>query len=342
MKQRNRSLDIAKGICLICMILVHMFSWWNGAYPKFNQYTGVFFLVFFFFASGLCFKIVPWKKYVVKRFKRLLLPYYIYCAVYAAYLWVIRGQFNGLSLLQRLYVIIVNTIECFPTGMSQVDFFHVDTYGVGPVWFIHCIFIANIFYRIICRWKYRLPVAIIAALLAAISQRFVLLPFNLQDAVIGCMFIAMGDCAKGLYQRTLDFLNNRKYSLHILVFLCIAAVYVLMIEKLDYQWMNLGENTYYMRSILATCLGFCLVIILAHFIERTAILDEILEFYGRNSMFILVMHSVDILMIRNWGMMSWQFVAVTLMAYIFVVYLKNRIFALAKNVWVAATNQVQQ
>ena len=54
------------------------------------------------------------------------------------------------------------------------------------------------------------------------------------------------------------------------------------------------------------------------------------------------MHSVDILMIRNWGMMSWQFVAVTLMAYIFVVYLKNRIFALAKNVWVAATNQVQQ
>lgn len=77
MRQRNRNLDIAKGICMICMILVHMFSWWGNAYPNFNKYTGVFFLVFFFFASGVCFKAVPWKDYVIKRFKRLLLPYYI-------------------------------------------------------------------------------------------------------------------------------------------------------------------------------------------------------------------------------------------------------------------------
>ena len=77
---------------MICMILVHMFSWWGNAYPNFNKYTGVFFLVFFFFASGVCFKAVPWKDYVIKRFKRLLLPYYIYCVIYAAYLWVIRGR----------------------------------------------------------------------------------------------------------------------------------------------------------------------------------------------------------------------------------------------------------
>lgn len=333
MKQRNRNLDIAKGICMICMILVHMFTWWNNAYPKFNQYTGVFFLVFFFFASGLCFKEVPWKNYVLKRFKRLLLPYYIYCGVYAAYLWLIRGQFTGMSLLHRFYVILVNTIECFPTGMTQVDFFHVDTYGVGPIWFVHCIFFANIFYRIICRRKYRLPIAVVAALLATISQRFILLPFNLQDALIGCMFIAMGDCAKGLYQKVLTFLDNRKYHLHILTFLLVAAVYVLMIEKLRYQWMNLGGNVYYMRSILASCLGFCLVIVIARFIEKTAIIDEILEFYGRNSMFILIMHSVDILMIRNWALMSWQFVILTLMAYPFVVYLKNRLFASVQHAW---------
>lgn len=188
---------------MICMILVHMFSWWGNAYPNFNKYTGVFFLVFFFFASGVCFKAVPWKDYVIKRFKRLLLPYYIYCVIYAAYLWVIRGQFNGMSLPHRLYVIAVSTIECFPTGMTQVDFFHVDTYGVGPIWFVHCIFFANIFYRIICRWKYRLPIAMVAALLAALTQRLWVLPFNLQDAVIGCMFIAMGGlCPRAVSEGT--------------------------------------------------------------------------------------------------------------------------------------------
>ena len=336
MRQRNRNLDIAKGICMICMILVHMFSWWGNAYPNFNKYTGVFFLVFFFFASGVCFKAVPWKDYVIKRFKRLLLPYYIYCVIYAAYLWVIRGQFNGMSLPHRLYVIAVSTIECFPTGMTQVDFFHVDTYGVGPIWFVHCIFFANIFYRIICRWKYRLPIAMVAALLAALTQRLWVLPFNLQDAVIGCMFIAMGDCARGLYQKLQKWLNGQWYLLSIPVFFALFAVYALMIEKLPYQWMNLGGNLYYMRSLLASCLGFCLVILLAFWVEKTAVFDEILEFFGRNSMFILVMHSVDILMIRNWSLMSWRFVAVTLMGYMLVVYLKNRLFASAGRLWSVA------
>ena len=53
-------------------------------------------------------------------------------------------------------------------------------------------------------------------------------------------------------------------------------------------------------------------------------------------MFILVMHSVDILMIRNWSLMSWRFVAVTLMGYMLVVYLKNRLFASAGRLWSVA------
>lgn len=53
MLQRNRTLDIAKGICLICMILGHTFSWWNNAYPEFNMWVGPFFLVFFFIAESV-------------------------------------------------------------------------------------------------------------------------------------------------------------------------------------------------------------------------------------------------------------------------------------------------
>lgn len=328
MKQRNRNLDIAKGICITCMILVHMFSWWNNSYPDFNKYTGVFFLVFFFFSSGLCFQEIPWKKYVIKRLRRLILPYCIWNLIYAVYLWLYSGTFNGMSLSYRLYVIVVNAIESFPVGMAHVDFFHTDTYGVGPIWFVHCIFYANIFYRFICRWKYRLPISVAIAFVATISQRFWVFPFNLQDALIGCMFIAIGDCARGLYLNILKWLNSQKFIISILAFLPICIVYVLMIQKLPYQWMNLGGNLYYMRSLLASCIGFLLVIGLAFLIEKTALFDEIFELFGRNSMFILIIHTADILMIRNWNLMNWQFIAVTFMGYALIIYLKNRLITL--------------
>lgn len=329
MKQRDRSLDIAKGICIICMILVHSFNWWNR-YPQFNKYTGIFFLLFFFFASGVCFKKVEWKKYISKRFKRLLVPYGIYCIVYILYLWKIRGFFYGMGKNHGLFLSFVSVIESLPVEVKNVSFFHLDTFGVGPIWFVNCIFITNILYRIICDNKYRFPICVLVAVIANISQHYFLLPFNIQDALIGCMFMAMGDCGRNIYQRLRKFLLSDKYiSQFFMACSCIIA-YVFIVNRFPAQWINLGGNIYNFESFPACLLGFVLVIIISVFMEKLEILDEILEFYGRSSMFILVMHSVDILMVRNWGLIDGQFIAVTLMGYPLVVYLKKRIVNLIK------------
>lgn len=207
MAQRNRTLDIAKGICLICMILGHTFSWWNNAYPEFNMWVGPFFLAFFFIATGMCFKLRDVKEYIKKRFKRLLIPYICFCVVYAVFLTFIRKKFVGLGIVTTIKTIIVSSIVALPSEFVDINFFHVNTYGVGPVWFLNCIFLTNVLYLIFAKNKYRVLIWMSAAFVASISQKYVVLPFNIQDAMIGCMFMAVGDVGRTYYEKYINYSN---------------------------------------------------------------------------------------------------------------------------------------
>ena len=53
-KQRNNVIDIARGLCIVFMIATHVEAWW-GKGQQFSKYTGVFFLVFFFFGKSRIF-----------------------------------------------------------------------------------------------------------------------------------------------------------------------------------------------------------------------------------------------------------------------------------------------
>lgn len=324
MQQRNRCLDIAKGICIVCMIIVHIFGWWDNAYPTFNMFTGTFFLVFFFVASGMCFHVKTKKEYIGRRIKRLLVPYILWCMVYSVYRWK-TGCFGGMGKADKILTVIVSTITALPVEFANVDIFHVPTFGVGPAWFVCCIFVTNILYLMIYKWtpKRKLSLCFIGVCVAVISQHYVLLPFNLQDAVIGCFFMALGESTKGLFERWSNFHKKENIWKTLTIDIGMMFIYILVV-RLPYQWMNLGGNIYHILSLPSTLIGFSILIAIAALIERTQVLDEIFEEYGRSSMFVLIMHSADILMIRDWWMRDWYFFAVTLMGYLFVVYLVHR------------------
>lgn len=333
MKQRNRCLDIAKGICIVCMIIVHIFGWWDNAFPAFNALTGTFFLVFFFVASGMCFHVKTKKEYVCRRVKRLLIPYIIWCMVYSVYRWK-TGCFGGMDRIDKILTVLVSTITALPVGYANVDIFHVSTFGVGPAWFICCIFVTNLLYLMIYklepRWK--LPVCFIGVCMAVISQHYILLPFNLQDAVIGCFFMALGDSARGVFEKWSNFFKKENYWKISAISVGLFIIYFFVV-KLPYQWMNLGGNIYHILSLPSTIIGFLILIAAAALIERTQILDEIFEEYGRSSMFVLIMHSADILMIRDWWMRDWNFLMVTLIGYLFVLYLVHRCRLCCEKKW---------
>ena len=323
-KSRIIWLDIARGICIICMIMVHAFEWSRRAY-WFTTATGYWFLVFFFLCSGICFSNKhSLKDYIVVKFKKLYLPYLLVTTTYLLYrvqtgLW---WDYSNASKVKSLLTTIMYSLSIdiqFDTT-SQLS-----TIGVGPIWFLPCLFVAGILYKLLYNAKGKLPICIALACIAAYSQKHITLPFLLQDACIGCMFIAIGDSLKEYIFKFINWLNK----LHVIVItiLCTLSfiLYYFIVTHLPYQIINLGGNTYSICSLISSLLGFLFLIILSIIVEKTRILDEFLAFCGKETLLIVILHTFDILILRNWSMRDNSFLVGTILLYTFTVYFYRKI-----------------
>ena len=184
-KKRDTEVDIAKGICIVCMILVHATY---GIHPKINSYTGVFFLVFFFFSAGFFFKN-PAKpvSFITRRLERLEVPYVLVCIII-----FINMYLHG----YRNFPVLVNSLfYALPAEFSSPYMVAgTATIGIGPIWFLNCLFFTSLFYLPLLKVekKSRTLIVIALAVIAKISQTYFLLPFTVQDALIGMMFLHAG------------------------------------------------------------------------------------------------------------------------------------------------------
>ena len=326
MKRRDREIDVAKGICIICMILVHA-TYGFGDYSKINTYTGVFFLVFFFFSAGFYYrKPMDNINYIAQRLERLEIPYVCVCLIL-----FLKMYSHG---FQNVGVLINSFFYALPSGFSAPYMIAgTSTIGIGPIWFLNCLFVTCLFYLPVSRleMKSRTIVVIVLAVIAKISQTNILLPFNIQDALIGMMFFHAGQAMYPYIKRATDWLREHTPAA---LGVCIAALflYVTEIRHLPYQWFNLGGNIYNFQSLPGSFTGFALVLLLSVLFIKTPLFSDLLGFVGANSMVVLVLHSIDITTFRNWGAMSWFNIILTLIYYILITFIyvegKSRIKAM--------------
>ena len=63
--------------------------------------------------------------------------------------------------------------------------------------------------------------------------------------------------------------------------------------------------------------------------EKVKWVEQLISFIGLNSMIVLIIHSVDIDILRDWSQVSWPFVLVTFIVYVSATYvfveLKNKL-----------------
>ena len=89
-KERNNTIDILRGIGLFCVIFIHALAYylnditahvfWN--YLQFAVQIFVFCSGYIFFVKYLPQTNFNWLQYFIKRVKRLLIPYYIFLALF--------------------------------------------------------------------------------------------------------------------------------------------------------------------------------------------------------------------------------------------------------------------
>ena len=323
--KRNKTIDIAKGMCIICMIIVHFFSWW-GKYPEFNKYVGVFFLVFFFIASGFFFKTpIDYKKYIYKRIKKLLVPYIIFTLIYLLYISFQRGSLFGPDYINTLKTIFASLITALPAEFNRVLWFDQSTIGIGPIWFLNCLFFTNMIYILINKTKHKFLLSLVVAIIGQLTQKIILIPFNIQVALIGCLFFAIGDCGKNKISQYVEFLKKKTLKINFLLLIVELSIYYFTINYLPHQWMNLGQNSYEIISIISTLVGVTILLSVSIIVEKTEFIEEFFNNYGKDSMFILILHNLDILILRNWNYCTWEFLVATILGYYFINYIKNRI-----------------
>ena len=170
------------------------------------------------------------------------------------------------------------------------------------------------------------------AVVASISQIWAVLPFTIQDAFIGCMFIWVGNVAKKKMAFIIEKLEH--INIYILILLAIVSYgvtkYILglcwkMGQHFSGRFLDLGSNSYSIVSLPASLAGCVMVVIVSVLIERTKVLDEFFAFCGKESFLILVLHSIDISMVRYWGGRDLYFLGFTLLGYPFFVYLLRRL-----------------
>ena len=326
-KVRYAWLDIARGICILLMVICHAsgssYNWLN----RFNGVTGTFFLVFFFIAAGFCFnEKKTLTEYIKSQSKKCLIPYLAISVIYlcvCSYRHTIPGETISAMILNAGASLIWGLSNTFKIGPFQ-------TIGMGPVWFLLAFFMSTVLYKLIGNRKYSGIVIIILAILASVSQSWIVLPFTIQDAFVGCMFIWFGNTVKKKWSPVITKLNEMN-----IIYLILLSMILIFITKISTEkgyalslhvgrFLDLGSNNYSIVSLPASLFGSILVVVVSVIIDRTKILDEFFALCGKDSFRILILHDIDITMVRTWWGRDKTFIAFAILIYPFMVYVIRR------------------
>lgn len=273
-KPRVEWIDLAKGMCMLLVVWVHVFMPFRGArivaFPLEINATFYFRMPLYFFLSGLFFKTYgSLTAFTKKKINKLLIPFVTFTSIglLGDIIWYYLAAGPDFNLEAKLK-------SLFP---------------FQPIWFLWCLFLINIiFFAIqkICRGKWWLiyPIAIA---LGVISLNIKVLPIylHIETAFAALPFFVAG---YALRQHT-DFLKSKS---HFLIDCIIIAALIYALWKLTGAH---HENIVYNRHIfgcpawalyLGGLLGTAAIMLFARMVKWLPIISYI----GRYSIIVLITH----------------------------------------------------
>ena len=299
MKKRVEFFDSCKGILIILVVLGHVMP----EDALFHRWLYTWHMPCFFMLSG---SILAYRKYGEKSFwgsrgvlisgiKGLILPYFFYAGI----LLLARWADSGFQMEVLRWQVIDYMLLC----------------GIGAMWFLPCLFLAQMIYYGIQRTaavlrnvsglpKYGVPlmVMIAASVLAAVPLT-VSAPHSvimvLFRAMIACFFLICGDYPL-VFLRKLKSVSNGYH--------CLLLVGLLLASGLGFAWTGAPDvglsvlkfgNTGggYLWGAL-TGSGFLFLLIAE--VERLGIEwgKGILQYYGKNSLIVMGTHQAIMMGLR--------------------------------------------
>lgn len=264
--KRINKYDNLKGLAIILIVLGHL-DYLNVINPfHLSRFFFMIDLPIFFFVAGYFSKTAPDQP--LKSFKRLIIPYFIFCFLIELFctLYLGSGNWNMIFIQSSM-----------------------------AMWFLVALFIMKMLLPVLDKLKYPIIISLVAALLIglydlnpnllAISRTFSYLPIFL----FGFYFNRYMDYFKNAYSKAYDFFDSH-FKL-VVIAVCIATVIVVFkfngkffVFKDPYTGNLVFEA---IKKLIVLILEFLWIIILNRVMTNS---ECFLTQIGRNSMAVYVLH----------------------------------------------------
>ncbi len=284
-ENRIELLDFSRGCAMILVLLHH-----SGV--PFGKYILTFHMALFFIISGYTEFVTnkaseeSFGRYVWKKFKRVMIPYFVFEIINYVIFIVYCIAFN-------------ETIPTFDALLSIITSVNLESYRgfCGRLWFLPCIFVCNIAFWFIVRsckkiWGFGVVICVSFGISYLISY-FDLprLPMMLDTMFMALPFLLIGYIAGNAIKML--FYHPKKWG-DIIILVTALTIFIVSYNNGAEMYMHKNEYGRYSATIIAALSGsLVFAVITKYFYMATQKIDCVKNFvlwYGNNSLISFPMH----------------------------------------------------
>ena len=290
---RDKNLDRLRAVAMMWVLGIHT-VYWNDLFSENGSVIRSFFLIempLMFFvtgASNMKSSITNYGEFVIKRLKRIIIPYWVYA----------------------LIVCIINVDKGVDYNGMLVDFFLFRGAGYGctcwALWFIPTYIQIIILYPLIKKYflyskkmEFRvMPLLLSILIVFALS-------FNNSFVEIRKVILYGGFTYLGCFYDDLQK-YEKKYKKSIIIIMCIAVLLMIILYKNNIYGLNMQDNKgyvnlmFYLFAITSMCIFYIFwekIYVLIEMLCKNKILNNIFEIYSQYSYSIFLWHPLAFLLL---------------------------------------------
>ena len=283
-QSRLRSVDIAKGIAIICIILGHMHE------DSINSVVFTFHVPVFFLITGYFIKDeTPVVQFIKRKFRSLVVPYFIISLAL-----ILISAFQAILINRSIGENVRHWTEAalYGSGGDYDKWFTI--HQIGAIWFLWATFFAAVIVKLLLKKNYivRIIGIAVAFLTGYLTSRYLFwFPLSIQAGMCASLYVYIGYC----FKKTQDTFRQLPKEIKITGVILAALVWISFIRNFESFWLvscDFGRGFIDILSSLCACL---VVFVISYGIDRyLKISAKILSSIGQCSLLILFIHLIEL------------------------------------------------
>ena len=290
---RIEAFDIAKLLALICIVVGH--SSFAGVPSGIVDFFYSFDMPLFFVVSGYFFKDRDISRRMFeKNVRGLILPYVATCALVVVAMMV-RSALFGESVLRAGVVWLVASLYgsgSVTPGMPE------GIAAIGALWFLLSLFWSRLLLASFWRAGFPGILSLLAFIVGVSTKDYIWLPFSVQPALCGVLFMYVGQMAR---DKSILGLGSSEEKKKLNCFLWFVMLMTWLYCGLFFGKLYMVTNTYSHGAIDVIggiCGAFCIIKVSDYASRRLPHLFHLLAKAGACTLPLLCMHLFELNVIR--------------------------------------------